>query len=157
MSLYKELSRCPDSILLLVDWTQNADVLFKKMINVSFIETKQKCHCLKEECNHSIKKSTRCSRQGSICFLLQARPGQCTRSGDYAMNENLFLLQKSREKFNASALGSRYVLLVGEGQLTGPASLVTSVAGLTAVFPGESFVEGRQSQLKRRFPITGVK
>lgn len=56
MSLYKELSRCPDSILLLVDWTQNADVLFKKMINVSFIETKQKRHCLKEECNHSIKK-----------------------------------------------------------------------------------------------------
>ena len=40
-SLYKELSRCPGSILLLVDWTQNADILFKKMINVSFIETKQ--------------------------------------------------------------------------------------------------------------------
>lgn len=69
----------------------------------------------------------------------------------------LFLLQKSREKFKASALGSRYVLLVGEGQLTGPASLVTSVAGLTAMFPGESFVEGHQSRLKRRFPITDVK
>lgn len=47
--------------------------------------------------------------------------------------------------------------LVREGQLTGPASLVTSVAGLTAMFPGESFVEGRQSRLKRRFPITDVK
>lgn len=55
---YKELSRCPDSILLLVDWTQNADVLFKKIINVSFIETKEKLHCLKEKYNSIKKKYT---------------------------------------------------------------------------------------------------
>lgn len=58
VSLYKELSRCPDSILLLVDWTQNADVLFKKIINVSFIETKEKLHCLKEKYNSIKKKYT---------------------------------------------------------------------------------------------------
>lgn len=72
VSLYKELSRCPDSILLLADWTQNADALFKKIINVSFIETKEKLHCLKEKYN-SIKKKVHCSRRGSICFPPQAR------------------------------------------------------------------------------------
>ena len=48
VSLCKEPSRCPYSSLAPVDWAQNADKFcLKKMTNVSFIEAKQKLHCLK--------------------------------------------------------------------------------------------------------------